>query len=89
MLDAGRGIVKGGGAGFAAARARGRKGGRPPVMTPDKVKVARQMYEARGSHRRGHRQDTRGKSEDDLPTPRVRLQSPGGLLPVGATKWIR
>jgi len=31
-------------AGLAAARARGRKGGRPPVMTPDKVTVARQMY---------------------------------------------
>ena len=34
-------------AGLAAARARGRKGGRPTVMTPDKVKVARQMYESR------------------------------------------
>jgi DNA invertase Pin-like site-specific DNA recombinase len=32
-------------AGLAAARARGRKGGRPPVMTPQKVRVARQMYE--------------------------------------------
>ena len=31
-------------AGLAAARARGRKGGRPPVMTPQKVKVAREMY---------------------------------------------
>jgi DNA invertase Pin-like site-specific DNA recombinase len=34
-------------AGLAAARARGRVGGRPPVMTPDKVKVARQMYDSR------------------------------------------
>ena len=34
-------------AGLAAARARGRVGGRPPVMTPEKVKVARQMYESR------------------------------------------
>ncbi len=34
-------------AGLAAARVRGRKGGRPPVMTPEKVKVAKQMYEAR------------------------------------------
>ena len=34
-------------AGLAAARARGRKGGRPPVMTPQKVKVARQMYASR------------------------------------------
>jgi DNA invertase Pin-like site-specific DNA recombinase len=34
-------------AGLATARARGRVGGRPPVMTPDKVKVARQMYDSR------------------------------------------
>jgi DNA invertase Pin-like site-specific DNA recombinase len=34
-------------AGLAAARARGRVGGRPPVMTADKVKVARQMYDSK------------------------------------------
>jgi DNA invertase Pin-like site-specific DNA recombinase len=34
-------------AGLAAARARGRVGGRPPVMTPEKVTVARQLYDAR------------------------------------------
>jgi DNA invertase Pin-like site-specific DNA recombinase len=34
-------------AGLAAARARGRRGGRPSVMTPDKVVVAREMYESR------------------------------------------
>jgi DNA invertase Pin-like site-specific DNA recombinase len=34
-------------AGLESARARGRKGGRPPTMTPQKVKVAREMYEAR------------------------------------------
>jgi DNA invertase Pin-like site-specific DNA recombinase len=34
-------------AGLAAARARGRVGGRPPKMTPDKVKVAREMYASR------------------------------------------
>lgn len=33
-------------AGLAAARARGRTGGRPPVMTPLKIKKAREMYEA-------------------------------------------
>ncbi len=33
-------------AGLAAARARGRKGGRPPVMTPLKIKKAREMYNA-------------------------------------------
>jgi len=34
-------------AGLAAARARGRVGGRPPVMTPEKVAVARQMYDSK------------------------------------------
>ena len=34
-------------AGLAAARARGRVGGRPPVMTPEKVKVARQLYDSK------------------------------------------
>ncbi len=33
-------------AGLAAARARGRIGGRRPVMTPDKLTVARAMYDA-------------------------------------------
>lgn len=35
-------------AGLAAARARGRKGGRPSVMTPDKLAVARELYAAGG-----------------------------------------
>jgi DNA invertase Pin-like site-specific DNA recombinase len=34
-------------AGLAAARARGRVGGRRRVMTPEKVMVARDMYESR------------------------------------------
>jgi DNA invertase Pin-like site-specific DNA recombinase len=34
-------------AGLAAARARGRKGGRPPVMTPQKLAIARQLYDSR------------------------------------------
>ena len=34
-------------AGLAAARARGRVGGRPPRMTPQKLAVARQLYESR------------------------------------------
>lgn len=36
-------------AGLAAARARGRRGGRPSVMTADKRAVAREMY-ASGEH---------------------------------------
>jgi DNA invertase Pin-like site-specific DNA recombinase len=34
-------------AGLAAARARGRQGGRRSVMTPDKVRIARELYDAR------------------------------------------
>jgi DNA invertase Pin-like site-specific DNA recombinase len=34
-------------AGLAAARARGRMGGRPRAMTPDKVRLTRQLYESR------------------------------------------
>ena len=34
-------------AGLAAARARGRVGGRPKAMTPEKLAVARQMYDSR------------------------------------------
>ena len=34
-------------AGLAAARARGRKGGRRPKMTPDKLATARKLYDAR------------------------------------------
>ena len=32
-------------AGLAAARARGRKGGRKPLMTPTKVALARRLYD--------------------------------------------
>lgn len=31
-------------AGLAAAGARGRKGGRPTVWTPEKLKIAREMF---------------------------------------------
>ncbi len=34
-------------AGLEAARARGRLGGRPVTMTPEKLAVARQMYQSR------------------------------------------
>jgi DNA invertase Pin-like site-specific DNA recombinase len=34
-------------AGLAAARARGRQGGRPPKMTAEKLEVARAMYDSR------------------------------------------
>jgi DNA invertase Pin-like site-specific DNA recombinase len=34
-------------AGLAAARARGRKGGRPKALTQDKLAVAREMYESK------------------------------------------
>jgi DNA invertase Pin-like site-specific DNA recombinase len=34
-------------AGLAAARARGRIGGRPPALSPDKLAIARQMHASR------------------------------------------
>ena len=34
-------------AGLEAARARGRKGGRPTVMTPEKIKMARKLYDSK------------------------------------------
>jgi DNA invertase Pin-like site-specific DNA recombinase len=34
-------------AGLASARARGRLGGRPKALTPDKVKMARALYDAK------------------------------------------
>jgi DNA invertase Pin-like site-specific DNA recombinase len=34
-------------AGLAAARARGRNGGRPKALTPEKVKIAKTLYEAK------------------------------------------
>ena len=34
-------------AGLEAARARGRKGGRPSVMTPEKISVATQMHSSK------------------------------------------
>jgi DNA invertase Pin-like site-specific DNA recombinase len=34
-------------AALEAARARGRVGGRPSVMTPVKMKIARQLYDAK------------------------------------------
>lgn len=34
-------------AGLEAARARGRKGGRPTVMTPEKIKMARNLYDSK------------------------------------------
>ena len=40
-------IVEGTYEGLAAARARGRVGGRKPKLSPDQVAVARQLYDAR------------------------------------------
>ena len=40
-------IVEGTLEGLAAARARGRKGGRKPVLSPDQVRLARQLHKGR------------------------------------------
>jgi DNA invertase Pin-like site-specific DNA recombinase len=41
-------IVEGTNEGLAAARARGRTGGRKPKLSPAKQKLAREMYDAKG-----------------------------------------
>jgi DNA invertase Pin-like site-specific DNA recombinase len=51
-------IVEGTHEGLAAARARGRTGGRKPKMTPQKITLARQMYDTRGEDgKRAHTVD--------------------------------
>ena len=67
-------------AGLAAARARGRVGGRPPTMTPEKIKVARQMYDAK-EHTVEAIAKTLGVSpKDDLPTLGATHEAVGGCL---------
>jgi len=45
--------------GLAAARARGRRGGRPPKLTPDQVALAQRLYDA-GEHTVAHIADMLG-----------------------------
>ena len=56
-------------AGLAAARARGRHGGRPSVMTAHKLQVAQEMYALGAVHGGGDRQDPWGQPGLDLPAP--------------------
>jgi DNA invertase Pin-like site-specific DNA recombinase len=58
-------------AGLAAARARGRHGGRPSVMTAHKRQVALEMHGIRAVHGGGDRQDPRGEPRLDLPPPHL------------------
>ncbi len=67
-------------AGLAAARARGRRGGRPTVMTPEKRKAAHQLYDARQHHRRDRR-DPRRQPSQHLPV----AQRHGRRPPVDGT----
>jgi len=65
-------IVEGTMEGLAAARARGRTGGRKAKLSPPKVKLARQLYDENGedgkrAHRRGDRRHVRRHPHDDLP----------------------
>jgi DNA invertase Pin-like site-specific DNA recombinase len=56
-------------AGLAAARARGRRGGRPSVMTAHKARVAQEMYRS-AVHRRRDRPDAWDQPGLALPPPR-------------------
>ncbi len=62
-------------AGLAAARARGRLGGRPPVLTAEKLDAAR--HDARAeAHDASDRQGARRQPRDALPPPRARERQP-------------
>lgn len=52
-------------AGLTAARARGRRGGRRPVMSAEKLEVARTMYES-GEHTTAKIAETLGVSRATL-----------------------
>ena len=58
-------------------------------MTPEKVKIAREMYVSR-VHGRGHRRDDRGEQKDRLQTPDDQsLSAAANGLPVlrGSVDW--
>src|SRR5204862_2233574 len=55
-------------AGLAAARARGRSGGRKPLMTPKRLQLARQMHE-QGDSTVEQMAETLGVSRNDSPSP--------------------
>ena len=64
--------------GLAAARARGRAGGRPPRMTPQKAALSPDVRHP-GAHGGGDRQDARRQPSLDLPPPdRGRRSRRGG-----------
>ena len=46
---------------LAAARARGRNGGRPSKLSPDQVRAARRLYDEREAHRGADRRHVRGQ----------------------------
>lgn len=56
-------------AGLAAARARGRSGGAPTIMTETKIRTAREMYEAKGDD--GKRKNTVQEIADTIGVSRM------------------
>jgi DNA invertase Pin-like site-specific DNA recombinase len=62
-------IVEGTNEGLAAARARGRVGGRKPGLSPEQVKVARELYDAKGED--GKRKYTVQQIADTLKVSRA------------------
>jgi DNA invertase Pin-like site-specific DNA recombinase len=73
-------------AGLAAAGARGRVGGRPPVMTAQKVEVARQMYDSK-EHTVKAIAHTLGVSRKTI----YRHLAPNGLMVLARDRgpWVR
>jgi len=69
-------------AGLAAAHARGRRGGRPTVMSEPKIRLARQMFASKqytAVHRGRDRRRTGGQPRVGLPPPWRPRRLTGGL----------
>ena len=78
-------------AGLAAARARGRTGGRPTVMTPDKITTAQHMYNTK-THTIAAIADTIGVSRATiyrhLNTPTTTTPNPNPNTDTGDPRWV-
>jgi hypothetical protein len=76
-------------AGLAAARARGRTGGRKPKMTPVLIGKAQRMYDSR-QFTMAERHLLRGHSHDHLPQhPHYPSRHPAGLTAVQSPRKIK
>jgi DNA invertase Pin-like site-specific DNA recombinase len=73
-------------AGLQAARARGRKGGRPKSLTGKKAAHARELYNNKQLHKR-YLQDTQYLTDYDLPLPVTQVTLPHRRVFETAQTW--